>query len=209
MARYTCWKCGSGYDGVNCSVCAINKQTEEAADQASRDQERATAAMEAAVSEQTERLAEEMARSREADEERAFEMQMAIAEAAEQQSRAFAESAAEQKRIAANAWRLQAQAKADQAYQLYKSGLLAEALDLSLKAFEEDRGNIDAVFVAGACLKSQGKPEEARPYLTKQVQMLNMPEYQGQMKLRSTGSYIDRKRRIRASCSGSAMGSSQ
>jgi TonB family protein len=185
MARYTCWVCGSGYDGVNCPVCAINKKAEETARQASRDQERATAAMEAAVSEQTERLAEEMARSREAAEQAAIDTQMAMAEAAEQQRMALAQSAEEHKRIASNAWKLQAQAKSDQAYRLYRSGLFAEALHLAQQAIKEDPGNIDAVFVVGACLEYQGKSDEAHPYLIKQVQMLSMPEYRWQLKIHS------------------------
>jgi len=183
MSRHTCWKCGCGYDGINCPVCAVNDQAEESARQATRDQEEATAAMEAAIAEQTAQFAEEMERTREAAEAAAFETQMAIAEAAESQQRALAKAAEEHKRTTANAWKLQAQAKSDQAYRLYQSGLISEALDLALQAVKEDPAGIDGIFVAGACLEAQGKVEEAHAYLAKQVQMLTLPDYQMQVKI--------------------------
>lgn len=182
MSRYTCWKCGCGFDGTSCPVCAVNEQAEDNARRATRDQEEATAAMKAAISEQTAQLAEEMSRTREAAEAVAFENQMAIAEAAEKQQRALAKAAEEHRQTTANAWKLQAQAKSDQAYRLYKSGLLSEALNLAIQAIREDPANIDGVFVAGACLESQGKVEESHAYLAKQVQMLSMPDYRMQMK---------------------------
>lgn len=182
MARYTCWVCGCGYDGLNCSVCALKKQAEETARRTARNQERATSAMREAVAEQTERLAEEFERSRQAAEEAALENQMAIAEAVEEQRVALAHAAEEHERITANAWKLQSQAKSEQAYSLFRSGMLEEALHLALEAIKQDPSNMDGVFVAGASLKRQGKTKEARPYFEKQVQMLSLPSYREEMK---------------------------
>ena len=182
MARYTCWVCGVGYDGINCPTCAQNKRAEEASRRVERAQERAVAAMEEAVAEQTERLAEELERSREAAEEAAFETQTALAEAAEQHRIALEQAAEEHQRITANAWKLQSHAKSEQAYALYQSGMAAEALDLALQASKQDPSNIDAFFVIAASLERQGKPDLARPYLVKQIQLLSVSEYRSQMK---------------------------
>jgi TonB family protein len=138
--------------------------------------------MQDAVADQTARLAEEFERSRQAAEEQAIEMQMAMAQAAEDHERALAQAAEEHKRTTANAWKLQSHSKSEQAYSLLQSGMLDEALQLAHEAIRQDPGNIDGFFVIGACLKARGKTEEARPYLIKQIQILKMPQYRAEVK---------------------------
>lgn len=166
MARYTCWKCGSGYDGAFCSVCAINKQAEKSAEQATRDQERATAATERALEEQTREITEALERANAAAEESAYETQMAIERAAE-----------EHKRTTADAWKLQSRSKSEQARNLMDSGMLSEALDLALQAIRQDPSNFDGFVIASSVLNQQRKYEAVRTYVEKQIQLLSHPEH--------------------------------
>jgi len=165
MGRNVCWSCGTAYDGMNCPVCILRKQSEKSADQATRDQEKATAATERALEEQTQEITEALERANQAAEESAYETQMAIGRAAE-----------EHKRTIADAWKLQSRSKSEQARKLMDSGMLSEALKLALQAIEQDPGNMDGFAVASSVLTRQGKYDAARAYIEKQIQLLGHPE---------------------------------
>ena len=171
MAQHICWSCGTGYDGANCPVCILRKQSEKSADQATRDQERATAATERALEEQTREISEALERANQAAEESAYETQMAIARAAE-----------EHKRTTADAWKLQSRSKSEQARKLMDSGMLSEALDLALQAIRQDPSNLDGFAVASSVLNQQGKYDAARSYVEKQIQLLGHPEHRREPK---------------------------
>jgi len=159
MSRGTCPRCLTTYDGLACPVCAVNDKAEEVARRATRDQEEATAAMREAMEEQTAQITE-------AAEQAAFESQMAMERATE-----------ERRRITANAWKLESQAKSEQARALIESGLIDEALALALQAMKQDPGNFDAVTVASVSFKRKGRTEEAHALDEKLIQMLSLPAF--------------------------------
>jgi hypothetical protein len=115
--------------------------------------------MRAAIEEQTAQMAE-------AAEQAAFESQMAMERATE-----------ERRRITANAWKLEAEAKSEQARALLESGLVDEALRLALEAMKQDPGNFDAVGIASSSLKRKGRREEAYALDEKRIQMLSLPAF--------------------------------
>lgn len=166
MGRNTCWSCGASYDGANCPTCILRKQAEKNAEQATRDQEAATAANQRALEEQTREITEALERANQAAEEQAYETQMAIARAAE-----------DHKQATANAWRLQSRSKSEQAGRLKDSGMLSEALELALQAIRQDPGNLDGFAVAADILEMQGNHGAARTYIQKQIQLLSHSEH--------------------------------
>ncbi|MGO9269471.1 MAG: hypothetical protein ACLQOO_04300 [Terriglobia bacterium] len=109
----------------------------------------------------------------------------------ERQREAIEEAAEQHRTTTANAWKLQAEAKSERAYALYQSGMFEEAYKLAVQSIEQDPGNLDGFWVAASSLlssqfgKGQTRREpriaeqfdRARPYLEKQIQLLNLSEY--------------------------------
>lgn len=113
-------------------------------------------------------------------------------EALEEQQRIAEESVFEQQRIAqatisaqrhniANAWRLESQAKVDQAFEMFNAEMFEEALDLAQQAIGEkgsgDVGNILGHLVASSSLLALGKANEAEKYFSSQLKLLNTSDY--------------------------------
>src|SRR5579859_3090068 len=129
MSRSTCWTCGNSYDGVQCPVCARNRQHEEQI-------------------EATERVAEAMERAAQQQAEQAARQE----ELLERQREAVEEAAERHRTTTANAWKLQAEAKSERAYTLYQSGMFEEAHRLAVQSIEQDPGNLDGFWVAASSL---------------------------------------------------------
>jgi tetratricopeptide (TPR) repeat protein len=169
MARTNCWVCGNSYDGWECPVCSRNRLAEKSAREAEGQHREHMEALEEASQQRAEeaaRLEELMEQQREAMEEAAAEAQQAAEEALE-----------EHRRTTANAWKLQSEAKSERAYALYNSGMFEEARKLALQSIEQDPGNFDGFWVVVSALISSGKATDARPYVEKLIQLLNLPEY--------------------------------
>ncbi len=169
MTRHNCWTCGNSYDGWECPVCSRNRLVEEQSREAAKQHEEELEAMERAAAQQAEqaaRLEELMERQREAIEEAAFAAERTAAEATKQH-----------RETTANAWKLQAEAKSRRAHSLYQSGMFEEAYKLAVQSVEQDPGNLDGLWVVASALLSLHISNKARPYLEKQIQLLNLPEY--------------------------------
>jgi hypothetical protein len=171
MNRHNCWVCGNSYDGWECPVCSRNRAAEESVRQATKQHRENMEALEEAEerrAEQEARQDELLERQIEATEEAAFEAQLAARKALE-----------EHKRTTANAWKLQSEARSKRAHDLYMSGMFEEAHQLAIKSVsvEQDPSNFDGFWVIAASLVSLGRKRDARPYVEKLIQLLNLSEY--------------------------------
>src|SRR6188472_2962443 len=116
MIRTVCSTCGTSYEGWECPSCY-------AAERDARLREQADARI-------VERMAEEQEATRRAYHESASRIERASAQAAREHTHAIA-----------NSWKLEADAKADRAYDLYRAGLYEDAIALARQAFQQDPGN--------------------------------------------------------------------
>ncbi|HEV3037427.1 MAG TPA: hypothetical protein VHA33_06540 [Candidatus Angelobacter sp.] len=110
----------------------------------------------------------------------------AVEQAARDQARrmeaAVAKAAEDHRETTANAWKLTSKARSDRALSLFESRMYDDAFRLALEAVAPqggDPGNIDGFFVAAACLHAQGRSQEARQYIEKQIKLLSSPDYRG------------------------------
>jgi len=165
-----CISCGSTFDGyfaVTCPACeaaekrleqqtealegAIERAEEETREANRREQEENRLAIEEATAEM---------------EEAAAETRAEVAEAAERVERAIAERP-----------KREANWMADRALELYKVGMLSEALTKAQQAINIDGGNIKAYWVAAQALEKQGREQEAVAYHRKNIMLLGIPEH--------------------------------
>lgn len=148
MSRTICSTCGTSYEGWNCPSCYDARLRREADDRAA------------------ERMAEEHEATR-----RSYH------EAADRMERAHAQAAREHTQAIANSWKLEANAKADRAYDLYRAHLYEDAITLARQAFQQDPGNLSAYKTAAWSLKELGDSESAKPLYSKQLALLDTPDY--------------------------------
>lgn len=152
MIRTVCSTCGTSYEGWKCPSCY-------AAERDARLREQADARI-------TERMAEEQEATRRAYHESARRMERASAQAAREHTHAIA-----------NSWKLEADAKADRAYDLYRAELYEDAIALARQAFQQDPGNLSAYKTAAWSLEKLGDSEGAKPLYVKQLALLDTPDY--------------------------------
>lgn len=155
----TCYKCGTTYHGSTCPGCAAAENNETLA----REQQ-----------EHAERLAAEHA---ELAERLAARQEAAVQEAALRMEQASEEAARENRRTVSEAWKLQANAKADRAFELYEAQMYDEAVVLAQQAIEQDPGNLKAYTAASWGLIAKGSPEAARPFLQTSIGLLGTSDY--------------------------------
>lgn len=147
-------KCSHGRpDAWSCSICAMQRIHEE-------------------ESQQREKHAE-------AIEEAAWRAEEAAWEAAAHQERTAKAAVEKQKRNIANAWKLQAQSRAEAAFGMFKAGMYDSAIDLAKEAIGKggDPGNIGAQEIIAWSLTATDRGREARPYFVNQINLLNTPDY--------------------------------
>ncbi len=170
MSITVCSRCGASYQGWQCPNCyAADKHretTEAASEQLAATLGRNAELQREAAERLAERIAEEQEATRRSQEEAAYRMEMATAEATRQHTHAIAHS-----------WKLEASAKAERAYELYRAHLYPEAIALAQGALQQDPGNLSAYKTAAWSLEAQDKPQEARTLYEKQLALLGTPDY--------------------------------
>lgn len=105
--------------------------------------------------------------------------------AAEQQAMAVSEAEEKHRETIANEFKLKAAAQIQRAFSLYQAGMYEQAYQLAVESIEKvsphgitpDPGNIGGYWVAAASLLSLHQGPRARPYIEKQIQLLNLPDY--------------------------------
>lgn len=166
MARHNCMTCGNSYDGWECPVCSRKRLAEEQSRQAARQHKEQVEAMEWAAEQQ----------SRQSERQHKEQLE-AIEWAAEQQAMAVAEAEEKRRETTANEFKLQAGAQIERASSLHQAGMYDEAYKLAVESIKKDPGNIGGYWVAAASLLSLHQGARARPYIEKQIQLLNLPDY--------------------------------
>lgn len=99
----------------------------------------------------------------------------------EEQRRIAEKAAEEHRRITSTAWQLEAQKKAEQAFNLLESGLSEEALKLSLDAATQDPSCISAYICAINALADLGRAEEASKNLSKAIKLLQTEDHKNSL----------------------------
>lgn len=144
----TCYKCGTSYHGSTCPGCAAAEHAERLASE---------------QAEQMERLAERQ--------------EAAAQEASWRMLQASEEATRENRRTVSEAWKLQASAKSDRAFELYEAQMYDEAVALAQQAIEQDPGNLKAYSAAAWALTGKGDAETARSLLQKSIGLLGTSDY--------------------------------
>jgi hypothetical protein len=158
-----CTKCGAETSGFTCPSCKRNQ----------------------ALLEEQERLkneaSEEFGRALRDDAERRASQLYGHAEALQEIERERQESQQEEterrREAVANAHGLQAERLAEKADQLYKAGLLSDALYHYQQAIDLDRTTISPVLGATACLSRLGETAKAEAMAERTISLLKLPEW--------------------------------
>jgi hypothetical protein len=174
-----CYKCGNSYDGWSCPTCSIQEKLKKELKKTTKELHEISqkssleewwGEYKKEFKEYKEREWEEQKRRREKE---AF---------LEEYQRESDYALAEERRIQAEAWRLQADAKADNSYELYKAGLYEEAIKLCLETIShQDPGNIKLYRFAAWSFEALGQKEIARDLLKKQISLLKIEEYKNSL----------------------------
>jgi hypothetical protein len=77
----------------------------------------------------------------------------------------------------AQAWRIQAEAKVQRAYELYQAELYDETLQLITQALEQDPGNLQGCLVAALAYERKGNQDAALVFYRKQIALLRVEPY--------------------------------
>lgn len=170
-----CYKCGEAYSGYSCPTCSIQEKLDEQNKQLLESQERTLQEQDEALREQREAIESAVENARAKTEE-------ALAEAVERQREISQEAVRKQKKIASEGWKLEADAKADRAYELYDAGLYQEAIKLCLEAIGQDPGNIYAYRFAGWSYEALGESLKAEACFKKQISLLKLSQNSGSPK---------------------------
>src|SRR6266508_5053973 len=180
-SKIYCSRCATGIVFSNCPRCGEHEgrnigeirseATQSAAssyevDRINREQE-----------ENAERRQREMLEAMEAENEAKERHQEELIAAMEAQREA-------QRADIANAWQLQAEAKAEKAHELYEAGMYEDARKLALEAVGEngegDPSNITGQMVAAWALSKLGRHPEAKKYYINQISLLRTSRWRGQ-----------------------------
>jgi hypothetical protein len=119
-----CWSHGK-YDGWSCPTCDVEKALQEQTRTAERLHEEE-------IENQEQHAQAIMKAQREAAdraEEAAWDTQIALQSATEERRRIAAKATEDQRQNLANAWKLEAASKAEQAYKLYRAQMFDQACD--------------------------------------------------------------------------------
>lgn len=175
MSRTTCSRCHFSYEGWECPHCAARDrraaELEDHRASIAADAERLSEQQREHAEDLAERYAEEQEATREAYERSAALMAEATAAAAEKQRESIA-----------NSWKLQADAKASRASELYQAKLYAEAIALAKQAVAEDPGNLLPYKTLAWSLEAIGDTAGARAFYLKQLGILGTSDYRNDLK---------------------------
>ncbi|GBD97747.1 MAG TPA: hypothetical protein ENG83_12450 [Nitrospirae bacterium] len=155
-----CPTCGTIHDGWSCPICSVKEKV----DKSTKEQQEA---IEESLEEQGRMLEEQREAIESSIEDARMEMEYALEEAASKHQKTTSE-----------AWKLQAEAKADRAYELYKANLYEEATKLCFEAISQDPGNILPYRYAAWSFEKLGQDIKSRELLKKQINLLKMSGYQ-------------------------------
>lgn len=176
----------------NCPHCSLEEEIREQSRVNERISREQINAREEIIQRQTQaqlRAMEEDAERREELHYEALAEQQRIAEdAIFEQQRIAEETISAQRHNIANAWRLESQAKVDQAFEMLNAEMYKESLDLAQQAIGEkgnggDVGNILGHLVAGSSLLVLGKSNEAEKYFYSQIKLLATSDYQNNVQI--------------------------
>ena len=148
-----CHQCGTIHDGWSCPICSVKEKIEES----TKEQQQA---IEESLEEEGRML-----------EEQSEAIGSAILAAQMEMEYALKETAAKHQKTTSEAWKLQSEAKADRAYELYKANLYEEATKLCFGAISQDPGNIRAYRFAAWSFEKLGQHKKAIELLKKQINL--------------------------------------
>lgn len=164
----TCTICGTIHGGWSCPTCSIKEDFEKQQEDLSDSITESSEEQQSIMRESLEKQEEMFERQREAIEEAQEKTEYALQEASERHRETVSE-----------AWKLQANTKANRAYELYEAEMYDEAIKLSLDAISQDPGNIRGYRLAGWSFKEIGQNTKARDMLKKQISLLRTNQYIG------------------------------
>lgn len=166
-----CYKCGNTYYGWSCPTCSVEKELKKVTKELQKITKK----------DSLEKWWEEYQRDFKEYQEREWEKQRELEKEAAREEFEMRETdyaLEEQRRLRREGWRLEADSKADKAYELYKAGLYEDAIKICLETIsQQDPSNIKLYRFAAWSFENLGDDTRVRELLKKQISLLRTIDY--------------------------------